>query len=227
VVELQEPDTDLRLSPTLRRYHYKAPALKDPTDAVVTGNAAGTSLNLQDAPEGQSWRGKLEQDESDCEYLPLHTIASFLGLGVPVSSKLTSPTVLPARFADTRLRLEEDTDADEVHMRTRYLFDEEKAMTPLSQMQATKNLLTETQRIAYVGLCKLACVEMVAELQAVADADKKKKSARIKLGTKAATGVVLDPATESSTVWGLKIMARLYHHMELERDGQSNPCGLF
>ena len=104
-------------------------------------------------------------------------------------------------------------------MRTRYLFDEEKAMTPLSQMQATKNLLTETQRIAYVGLCKLACVEMVAELQKVADADPKKKAAKIKLGSKATTSVVVDPPTESSTVWGLKIMARLYHHMELERDG--------
>jgi len=93
-------------------------------------------------------------------------------------------------------------------------------MTPLSQMQATKNLLTETQRIAYVGLCKLACVEMVNELRAVADADVKKKATKIKLGTKAGTGVVDDPATESSTVWGLKIMARLYHHMELERDGE-------
>jgi hypothetical protein len=105
-------------------------------------------------------------------------------------------------------------------MRTRYLFDEEKAMTPLSQMQATKNLLTETQRIAYVGLCKLACVEMVNELKAVADADPKKKASKLKLGTKAATSVVDDPATESSTVWGLKIMARLYHHMELEKDGK-------
>lgn len=32
---------------------------------------------------------------------------------------------------------------------------EDKAMTPLSQMQATKNILTEAQKIAYVGLCAL------------------------------------------------------------------------
>jgi len=33
-------------------------------------------------------------------------------------------------------------------------------MTPLSQMQATKDLLTEAQRIAYVGLCLLTSREM-------------------------------------------------------------------
>ncbi len=33
-------------------------------------------------------------------------------------------------------------------------------MTPLNQMQATKNLLTEAQQIAYVGLCALTSREM-------------------------------------------------------------------
>jgi hypothetical protein len=40
----------------------------------------------------------------------------------------------------------------------RYLFDEDKAMTLLSRMQATKNILTEAQR---VGLCSLTSREMV------------------------------------------------------------------
>lgn len=84
-------------------------------------------------------------------------------------------------------------------------------MTPLSQMQATKNLLTETQRIAYVGLCKLAVQEMVEDLRKVAAADPKRK----------AKAIHDDPAVDGASVWGLKIMARLYHHMELERDGQS------
>ena len=52
----------------------------------------------------------------------------------------------------TRLRVNEEEEADEVHLRTRYLFDGDKAMTPLSQMQQTKNLLTEAQRIAYSQL---------------------------------------------------------------------------
>ncbi|PFH48104.1 hypothetical protein AMATHDRAFT_76886 [Amanita thiersii Skay4041] len=97
----------------------------------------------------------------------------------------------------TRLRVNEEDDADEVHLRTKYLFDEDKAMTPLSQMQATKNLLTEAQRIAYVGLCALTSREMSESL---------KRSGRKELKA-AATNMEL---------WALKIMGRLYYHMELE-----------
>ncbi|EJU02650.1 DUF726-domain-containing protein [Dacryopinax primogenitus] len=97
----------------------------------------------------------------------------------------------------TRLRLDEDNDNDEVHMQTKYLFNEDKAMTPLSQMQATKELLTESQRIAYVGLCSLAAREMIEGL--------KKMPAR-----------EIQKAIQSAENWSLKIMGRLYHHMELE-----------
>lgn len=101
----------------------------------------------------------------------------------------------------TRLRLQEEEDADEVHLRTKYLFDEDSAMTPLSQMQATKNLLTETQRIAYVGVCFLTCREFHS-------------------GLKALNHKELKAAVESLEVWILKIMARLYYHMELEAPGE-------
>ncbi|KAA1467865.1 DUF726-domain-containing protein [Dentipellis sp. KUC8613] len=96
----------------------------------------------------------------------------------------------------TRLRMIEEDEADEVHLRTRYLFDEDKAMTPLSQMQATKNLLTEAQRIAYVGLCSLTCREMLDKLKLVKSKD-------------------LKPAIQSTELWSLKILGRLYYHMEL------------
>ncbi|KAF9562246.1 DUF726-domain-containing protein [Agrocybe pediades] len=101
----------------------------------------------------------------------------------------------------TRLRVNEEEDADEVHLRTRYLFDEDKAMTPLSQMQATKNLLTEAQRIAYVGLCSLASREMVQTLKTVHRKELKASIANMEL-------------------WALKIMGRLYYHMELETQEQ-------
>ncbi|KZO96421.1 DUF726-domain-containing protein [Calocera viscosa TUFC12733] len=97
----------------------------------------------------------------------------------------------------TRLQLEEDADNDEVHNRTKYLFDEDKTMTPMSQMQATKELLTESQRIAYVGMCSLAAKEMVDELKRM-------------------NGREFQPAIQSAENWTLKIMGRLYHHMELE-----------
>jgi hypothetical protein len=101
----------------------------------------------------------------------------------------------------TRLRIEEEDEGDEVHLRTRYLFDEDKAMTPLSQMQATKGLLTEAQRIAYVGLCGLAVREMSQALRTV-------KSKELK------------PAIEGMELWGLKIMGRLYYHMEVATEGE-------
>ncbi|EGO05386.1 hypothetical protein SERLA73DRAFT_101203 [Serpula lacrymans var. lacrymans S7.3] len=97
----------------------------------------------------------------------------------------------------TRLRVQEEDEADEVHLRTRYLFDEDKAMTPLSQMQATKNMLTESQRIAYVGLCALTSREMAQCLKAA-----KRKE--------------LKASIQSMELWAMKIMGRLYYHMELE-----------
>jgi len=100
----------------------------------------------------------------------------------------------------TRLRVKEEDDADEVHLRTRYLFDEDKAMTPLSQMQATKDLLTEAQRVAYVGLCALITKEMLDSLAKIGGKETK-------------------PAAEQLNLWALKILGRLYYHMELEIAG--------
>ncbi|KAG2066994.1 DUF726-domain-containing protein [Suillus decipiens] len=97
----------------------------------------------------------------------------------------------------TRLRVNEEDEADEVHLRTRYLFDEDKAMTPLSQMQATKNMLTEAQRIAYVGVCALTTKEMVQKLKMT-----KRKE--------------LKASFQHMELWAMKIMGRLYYHMELE-----------
>ena len=77
-------------------------------------------------------------------------------------------------------------------------------MTPLSQMQATKNLLTEAQRIAYVGLCSLVARQMTLTLQ----------QARRK---------ELTPAIRGLELWRLKIMGRIYYHMELETDGDYVP----
>lgn len=101
----------------------------------------------------------------------------------------------------TRLRMNEEDESDEVHLRTRYLFDEDKAMTPLSQMQQTKDMLTEAQRIAYVGLCHLTTREMIDQLKRVNKKELKK-------------------AIQNMELWSLKIMGRLYYHMELATEGE-------
>lgn len=113
----------------------------------------------------------------------------------------------------TRLRLDEDEESEEVHMRTRYLFNEDKAMTPLSQMQATKELLTEGQRIAYVGLCALIARRMLKDMGRGWEG---KKIKQIK-GKGRATDL---PVVESANIWIIKIMARLFQHMDLDRDGE-------
>lgn len=105
----------------------------------------------------------------------------------------------------TRLRMIEEDESDEIHLRTKYLFDEDKAMTPLSQMQATKDLLTEAQRIAYVGLCALTAKEMTDNLRAIKSKE-------------------LNHAIKNMELWSLKIMGRLYYHMELATEGELSVC---
>lgn len=91
---------------------------------------------------------------------------------------------------------------DEIHLRTKYLFDDDKDMTPLSQMQATKTLLNGAQRIAYVGLCRLVTREIVEAL--LKDHFKE-----------------LTPAAESAKNWATKVMGRLYYHMEITPEGKT------
>lgn len=98
----------------------------------------------------------------------------------------------------TRLELDEDPEEDEVHTRTQYLFDDDKGMTPLSQMQTTKTMLSDPQRIAYVGLCRLVTREMATVYKGLKE---------------------LQPATESMQNWGTKVMGRLYQHMEIDPAG--------
>jgi hypothetical protein len=111
----------------------------------------------------------------------------------------------------TRVQIDEDAQsATSMDDNTAYLFkeqgtdllDDEEARDPLAQMQTTKNLLTEGQRIAYVGLVRLAMAEMVKEYE---DLTKTK-------GTKK----IIDLATESMKMWSQKMMVRLYSHMEIE-----------
>jgi hypothetical protein len=144
-----------------KRYHYNPQTKKD-SDHVGVSNATGALLDVD--YQGNEWRSKVEQNES--EY--------------------------------TRLRMREEEEADEVHLRTKYLFDEDQAMTPLSQMQQTKHMLTEAQRVAYVGLCALVSTEMARKLKR----GKESKS-----------------AIQDMELWRLKMLGRLYYHMELATAG--------
>lgn len=110
-------------------------------------------------------------------------------------------------------RVYDDEDADSVTSmdeNTNYLFreneDDEAARNPLSQMKATKELLTEGQRIAYVGVCRLALIEMLRDLQ------------RLQAKGRGAKRNV-SQAVDGMIKWSQKIMVRLYTHMELSPPG--------
>ncbi|KAH7026323.1 uncharacterized protein B0I36DRAFT_330393 [Microdochium trichocladiopsis] len=94
---------------------------------------------------------------------------------------------------------------------TRYLFNnakstsltelEEEQRDTVSQLQATKDLLTEGQRIAYVGVTRLEMFNMVKEVEKVEQMKKGKKEIKV--------------AADSMRMWAQKIMIRLYAHMDI------------
>lgn len=114
----------------------------------------------------------------------------------------------------TRVQLDEDAQsATSMDENTQYLFkdvngtsaagpDDDEARDALSQMKATKDLLTEGQRIAYVGMTRLALSDMLKQCEAMLNKTKGSKK-------EAALGA------EAMKMWGQKMMVRLYSHMDI------------
>ncbi|KAL8829448.1 MAG: hypothetical protein Q9191_002013 [Dirinaria sp. TL-2023a] len=116
----------------------------------------------------------------------------------------------------TRVQMDEDArSTTSMDDNTSYLFkargthladEDEEQRDPLAQMQATKDLLTEGQRIAYVGVTRLAMSKMVRELDLTEGTKGTKKELRI--------------ASESMKMWSQQMMVRLYAHMEIDSSEQ-------
>ena len=116
----------------------------------------------------------------------------------------------------TRVQIDEDAhSATSMDDNTSYLFknkgtndteDDDEQRDPLAQMQATKDLLTEGQRIAYVGVTRLAMAEMVKELENIEGTKSTKKELRV--------------TVDSMKMWSQQMMVRLYAHMEINSSEQ-------
>ncbi|KAF4974438.1 hypothetical protein FZEAL_8660 [Fusarium zealandicum] len=117
----------------------------------------------------------------------------------------------------TRVYLDDDAEsATSMDDNTQYLFkqtngtsmvdEEDDGRDAISQMQATKDLLTEGQRVAYVGLVRLEIVKMVKEAEELESNRRTKKEVGI--------------ASEAMMMWGQKMMLRLYAHMEINEAEQ-------
>lgn len=114
----------------------------------------------------------------------------------------------------TRVQMEEDArSATSLDDHTAYLFKEgysrnvldeedEEGRDLLSQMQTTKELLTEGQRVAYVGVVRLSIAQMSKDVTS--------------LPTTKGTKKAIDFATAAMRMWGQKTMLRLYNHMEID-----------
>lgn len=114
----------------------------------------------------------------------------------------------------TRVQIDEDAQsATSMDEDTGYLFkepptnaaqgeDDDEQRDALAQLEATKDLLTEGQRIAYVGVARLTMFQMAQELEtAVTTKGTKKEYAK---------------ALESMKKWGQQMMVRLYAHMDID-----------
>lgn len=112
----------------------------------------------------------------------------------------------------TQLRLDEDEEEYELQIATDYLFQEDlnrigeheddPAAAPISQLALTKRLLSEPQKIAYVGLCSTLSHEMLAETERLPMKDRQ-------------------AAVQSGKEWALRVMIRLYQHLDIEPTGTS------
>jgi hypothetical protein len=120
----------------------------------------------------------------------------------------------------TRVQLDEDAQsATSMDEHTSYLFKEvngdttaagfedEEQRDAVSQMETTKDLLTEGQRIAYVGMTRLVLTSMVKAHEAIEGTSK---------GAKKETSV----GTAAMRMFSQKMMIRLYAHMEISTPEQ-------
>jgi len=113
----------------------------------------------------------------------------------------------------TRVFVDDDAEsATSMDENTQYLFKDKGISTAVtdeddvqrdavSQLQATKELLTEGQRIAYVGLVRLEISGMLGEIEQVKPGKRAKKE--------------WTTGAESMRMWSQKIMIRLYSHMDV------------
>lgn len=114
----------------------------------------------------------------------------------------------------TRVQLDEDAQsATSLDENTQYLFkdinggtgtgemDDEEQRDAVSQMQATKDLLTEGQRIAYVGMTRLISSKMLQDVESIPMTKRTKKEVQM--------------STEALKMWSQTMMLRLYTHMDI------------
>lgn len=195
---------------------------EDPKHPKMTSTTVSEWSHQQIVPQAAKDLQPKEEikDESEDEWQTMPAYAStdlyddygrLIAVAAPDEDTEEKDTMGGAVKGYTRVFDDEDADSvTSMDENTKYLFQEddndEDARNPLSQMEATKELLTEGQRIAYVGVVRLAVAEMVADRGLIVT---KGRTAKKVVG-----GVV-----DNMRMWGQKMMVRLYTHMEISPAG--------
>ncbi|WFD29672.1 hypothetical protein MSPP1_000682 [Malassezia sp. CBS 17886] len=104
----------------------------------------------------------------------------------------------------TQLRLDEDEEEEELHAATEYLFqesvsrtDDDPSAAPISQLAMTKRLLDEAQKIAYVGMCGITANQILDDARGFQRKDS-------------------TAASSSAHEWLVRVMVRLYQHLDID-----------
>ena len=196
------------------------------TDNILHGDTGAVSGWSQQALAPQ--KANTEEDKDEDEWRPMPAYAPYdlydddghlIAKEAPDSDEEANAYhgLGGAGKGYTRVQHDEDakstTSMDE---NTDYLFkskgtdlanDDEDQRDPLAQLQATKRLLTEGQRIAYVGLTRLGMAEMVKQLEDMVTTKSTKKGINL--------------AIENMKMWSQRMMVRLYMHMDIDSSGES------
>ncbi|CAN6663598.1 probable lipase Mil1p [Trichomonascus vanleenenianus] len=182
---------------------------------VVSGSSHQRTLKSAFWDLGKQHDHGPEPDPEEQEWQDMKTVGSYeiyddrgkvvvhKNEDVAEEEELTTTGAVMASKGYTRLADDEDTKSvNSIDEKADFLFDEDEYnRNPLDQLQATKNMLTDAQRIAYVGLCKVVMMRMTRELSHLKASRKAMKS--------------LASSMESMNMWAQQMMIRLYAHMDL------------
>lgn len=132
---------------------------------------------------------KIDTEEQVAKYYNLDKKTDFLFKASDENYKLKKP----ADYTEDDLNYENNNE-----------YDHEDNLDSIETLNSTKNMLTESQRFAYVGLTKLITVEMATNL------------AKLKFKTSSSIAKPLSLSQRNFANWTMYVMSKLYDHMELD-----------
>lgn len=197
-----------------REHRTTAPTASEWSHQRQMADAQRADNNEEEEEEEEDWQAMRALDEFD--------VYNDNGRLIARGNRETEEDMNPyagiggAGKGYTRVQLDEDAQsATSMDDDTNYLFrhgrtptapeedlhEEEEQRDAMTQLEATKDLLTEGQRIAYVGVVRLTIHKMS---EALADLEKMRTTKK-----------EIMKAVESMDMWGQKMMLRLYTHMDI------------